>query len=139
MKLKLGMRIKMLMVFIFLILSILGFMIKLPVAFRHSDKELHAVFYFAAACFLNILFTNKKAVIHVMIFAILYLFGIAIEYAQEYSNKFFHTKIHGRYDPEDVKYNLTGLVLFSAIWILYMLSVLAYKGLILKRQKIVKD
>ena len=114
-------------------------MIKLPSVFRHSDKELHAAFYFAAAGFLNILFTKKKVSVHILIFAILYLFGISIEYAQAYSNKVFHARIHGNYDPEDVKSNLEGLVAFSVIWILYMLSVFAHNWLILKKRKIIKS
>ena len=32
-------------------LSIYGFMIKLPSAFGHFDKELHSIFYFLAAVF----------------------------------------------------------------------------------------
>ncbi|QEC43789.1 hypothetical protein [Pseudobacter ginsenosidimutans] len=102
-------------------------MIKLPSVFRHHDKFLHAAFYFLAAAFLNILFTNRKLFRHILIFLILYLFSISIEYAQEYSNKFFRVKIHGRYDPEDVKYNLMGLVAFSAIWLLYWLVSMAMK------------
>ena len=99
-------------------LSIFGFMVKLPSSFRHFDKELHAIFYFIAAAFLNILFTNKKLLVHILIFGALYLFGVSIEYAQEYSNKVFHTKIHGRFDPEDVHYNLKGLIAFSILWII---------------------
>jgi len=99
-------------------LSTLGFMVKLPSSFRQFDKELHAIFYFIAAAFLNILFTNKKIVGHILIFGGLYFFGVAIEYAQDYSNKIFHKKIHGRFDPEDVQYNLKGLIAFSILWII---------------------
>jgi hypothetical protein len=112
-----------LLIFICLIISIIGFMIKLPSVFRHYDKEMHAAFYFAAAGFLNILFKNKKLSWHILIFIILYLFSISIEYAQEYSNKFLHSRIHGNYDPQDVKYNLKGLVAFSVLWVLYILAV----------------
>ncbi|RZS75208.1 hypothetical protein EV199_1070 [Pseudobacter ginsenosidimutans] len=118
---------KAILVFLCLVASIVGFMIKLPSVFRHHDKFLHAAFYFLAAAFLNILFTNRKLFRHILIFLILYLFSISIEYAQEYSNKFFRVKIHGRYDPEDVKYNLMGLVAFSAIWLLYWLVSMAMK------------
>jgi hypothetical protein len=100
--------------------AILGFMIKLPSGLRHIDKQLHAAFYFFAAAFLNLLFTNKKIAVHLLIFGALYLFGIAIEYAQEYSNKLLHVKIHGRYDPEDVQSNLKGLIAFSMLWIVYV-------------------
>ena len=31
--------------------AFIGFMVKLPSAFRHMDKELHATFYFLAAAF----------------------------------------------------------------------------------------
>jgi|SRR5687767_4844849 len=131
MGLKLNNWIKAALVLICLMASIVGFMIKLPSAFRHYDKELHATFYFLAAGFLNLLFTNGKFTRHILIFAILYVFSISIEHAQEYSNKFFHG-IHGRYDPEDVKYNLRGLIAFSVLWVLYRLSLTAYNRLTLK-------
>jgi len=100
--------------------AFVGFMVKLPTGFKHFDKELHSLFYFFAAAFLNLLFTNKKIAIHLLIFISLYLFGISIEYAQAYSNDLFHVRIHGRYDPEDVQSNLKGLIAFSICWILYV-------------------
>jgi maltose-binding protein MalE len=66
------------------------------------------------------LFANKKISIHILIFIALFLFGVSIEYAQEYSNQVFHTKIHGRYDPEDVQSNLKGLIGFSIVWVGYV-------------------
>ncbi|HEX6431066.1 MAG TPA: hypothetical protein VF008_25425 [Niastella sp.] len=57
---------------------------------------------------------------------------MSIEYAQEYSNKFFHVRIHGRYDPEDIKYNLRGLIAYSLLWIFYRLVVTVYNRLTLK-------
>ncbi|HUC83375.1 MAG TPA: hypothetical protein VMR70_20860 [Flavisolibacter sp.] len=99
--------------------AIVGFMLKLPSAFRQMDKELHAAFYFFAAAFLNIFFARKNLVRHVIIFVLLYLFGMAIEYSQEYSNQFFRKRIHGRFDPEDLQWNLYGLLAFSVLWLLY--------------------
>jgi hypothetical protein len=104
-------------------IAVTGFMIKLPSAFRHFDKELHAAFYFLAAAFLNSLFARR----HLIIFAFLYLFGMSIELLQEYSNKFFHKRIHGRYDPEDIQYNLKGLVAFSVLWLLIKLVKFVFK------------
>lgn len=132
MGLKINNWVKVVLVFICLIASIVGFMIKLPSGFRHYDKQLHAAFYFLAAGFLNVLFTNGKFTIHILIFVILYVFSISIEYAQEYSNKFFRVRIHGRYDPEDVKYNITGLIGYSVLWILYRLAMTAYNKLTFK-------
>jgi hypothetical protein len=132
MGLKLNNWVKALLVFICLILSILGFMVKLPSGFRHFDKELHATYYFIAAGFLNILFTNGKFTRHILIFVVLYFFSISIEHAQEYSNKFFRVRIHGRYDPEDVKYNLRGLIVFSALWITYKLAMTVYNRITFK-------
>lgn len=120
---------KILLVLFFLIASIIGFMLKLPSVFRHFDKELHSAFYFLAAGFLNILFANGKPFRHILIFVILYLFGVTIEFAQEYSNSLFHSRIHGRYDPEDVKYNLKGLIAFSVIWICYIIGTSVYNKL----------
>ena len=117
---------KILLVSVCFATAIVGFMIKLPSGFKHFDKELHSIFYFFAAAFLNLLFANKKIVLHLLIFISLYLFGISIEYAQAYSNNFFHVKIHGRYDPEDVQSNLKGLIAFSICWIIYVAFLFVY-------------
>ena len=98
-------------------IALVGFMLKLPVVFRQHDKVLHSAFYFFAAAFFNILFNKKNVIVHLLIFGLLYGFGICIEYAQAYSNKFFTQKIHGRYDPEDILANGRGLLLFTAIWV----------------------
>jgi hypothetical protein len=119
MKLPLSKWGKIFLVVAFAGLSVLGFMVKLPSALRHIDKELHAAFYFFAAAFLNLLFANKKITRHILIFGTLYLFGVSVEYAQGYSNKFFHVKIHGHYDKEDVQANLKGLIAYSILWMLY--------------------
>ena len=106
--------------------AIYVFMIKLPSGFRHIDKELHALFYFLAAALLNVLFAGTKIISHVVIFITLYLFGMAIEYSQEYSNKFFRRRIHGRFDPEDIQWNLKGLIAFSMLWLLVTVVILIY-------------
>jgi hypothetical protein len=124
--------LKVFLVIAWLGVSILGFMVKLPRSFRHYDKELHATFYFLAAAFLNILFTNGKFTRHILIFGLLYLFSISIEMAQEYSNKFFRMRIHGRYDPEDVKYNLRGLIAYSILWVAYRFILTVYNRLSFK-------
>lgn len=121
--------VKLLLVFVFVGASVLGFMVKLPSVFRHHDRELHALFYFLAAGFLNVLFTNGNFARHILIFAVLYFFGVAIEHAQEYSNRFFRVRIHGRYDPEDVQYNLRGLLAYSGIWICYRVGIVVYRRL----------
>ncbi len=113
--------------------AVYGFMIKLPSGFRHIDKELHALFYFLAAALLNTLFAGTKIVRHIVIFVILYFFGIIIEYAQEYSNKFFRQRIHGRFDPEDIQWNLKGLIAFSMLWFLCTVIILVYKRATLKQ------
>jgi hypothetical protein len=132
MKLKLNNRHKFILVLFCLLASVLGFMMKLPSVFRHFDKELHAAFYFLAAGFLNLLFTKGSLLRHILIFIALYLFGISIEHAQEYSNRLYHARIHGRYDPEDVKYNLRGLIIFSTVWISYTLAATIYNRLTVK-------
>lgn len=132
MELKLNNSVKIALVFIWLIASVVGFLVKLPSHFRHYDKELHTAFYFLAAWFLNILFTNGKLTRHILIFALLYFFSISIEYAQEYSNKLLHARIHGRYDPEDVKANLKGLIAYSVVWVFYRLVLTVYNRATLK-------
>lgn len=101
-------------------LSILGFMIKLPTSFRHYDKELHFAFYFIASVFLNLIFANRKIVRHLLIFGSLFVFGVCIEFAQEYSNKIFYKRIHGRFDSGDIQSNLKGLIVFTIFWIFYI-------------------
>jgi hypothetical protein len=103
--------------------AIIGFMVRLPSAFSHSDKQLHTLFYFLAAAFLNILFAKRNLLVHAFIFAFLYLFGIGIEYAQQYSNTYLHKKIHGNFDPEDVHANLQGLIYFSCLWLCYIVVI----------------
>lgn len=112
---------KLLLVFVAFAAAIIGFMIKLPSYFSGHDKILHTVFYFLAAAFLNILFAKRNILLHAIIFGLLYGFGIAIEYAQQYSNTYFHVRIHGNVDPEDIHANFLGLVAFSAIWLLYII------------------
>ncbi|MBL0136260.1 MAG: hypothetical protein IPP79_20930 [Chitinophagaceae bacterium] len=124
---KLSPWIKILIALFCFAIAIIGFMIKLPSSFRHYDKELHALFYFLAAAFLNILFAKRNVLIHIVIFVFLYLFGMAIEWSQEYSNKVFHNRIHGRYDVEDVAANLKGLIIFSLIWLVYAVIFSIYK------------
>jgi hypothetical protein len=119
---------RILIVFVCFAVAVIGFMMKLPSGFRHIDKELHATFYFLAAAFLNILFARTKLVRHVIIFIALYVFGMAIEYGQAYSNKFFRSRIHGRFDPEDIQWNLKGLIAFSILWLICTVIILIYKA-----------
>jgi hypothetical protein len=132
MKIRLSVSQKILLVVVAFIFTVLGFMIKLPSGFRHIDKELHTTFYFLAAAFLNILFAGSRLFRHAAIFVGLYLFGMAIEYAQQYSNRFFRTRIHGRYDPEDIQSNLTGLLLFSLLWVIYTVVIVLSRKTSLK-------
>ncbi len=109
---------KFILVLILFAISVYGFMIKLPVPFRGIDLQMHALFFFLASAFLNILFQVKKLNTHLLIFGMLFLFSALIEFAQEYSNSIVG-KIHGRFDPQDLKYNLMGLASFSLLWFVY--------------------
>ena len=93
-------------------ITLIGFMIKLPSIFRHNDKEMHLLFYFFAAAFLNILFQKR----HLIIFLFLLFFGIFVELFQQFSNRFYTHRIHGNFDIDDVASNITGLILFSTLW-----------------------
>jgi hypothetical protein len=126
MKVSLSFGQRILLVFVCFAVAIIGFMIKLPSGLRHIDKELHATFYFLAAAFLNVLFAKTHLVRHVIIFIALYLFGMAIEYGQAYSNKFFRSRIHGRFDPDDIQWNLKGLIAFSLFWLICTGVILIY-------------
>ena len=114
--------------------AVIGFMLKLPSSFRHIDKELHAAFYFLAAAVLNFLFAGTNLLRHSLIFVSLYLFGTAIEAAQEWSNRFFRRRIHGRFDPEDIEWNLKGLLAFSLLWLLFTAAVLVYRKVVVKNK-----
>jgi hypothetical protein len=118
---------KVLLTTVCFILAIIGFMVKLPAVFRHHDKELHTLFYFLAAGFLNVLFADNKLIRHIIIFAVLYLMSISIEFAQEYSNTLLRKRIHGRYDPEDIAANTRGLVAFSVLWLIWFVGRLAFR------------
>jgi hypothetical protein len=119
---------KIILTIVCFVVALIGFMVKLPSVFRHYDKELHTLFYFLAAGFLNVLFADNKLFRHILIFAALYIMSVSIEYAQEYSNTLMHKTIHGRYDPEDVKANLKGLIAFSALWLVYFFGRSIYRG-----------
>lgn len=112
---------------LFFIVAVIGFMIKLPSVFRHYDKELHASFYFLAASFLRVLCEKKSFFKHIVILILLFVFGILIEFSQAYSNKFFHKRIHGGFDPEDVQWNLYGLITFLVLWLIFSSLKLIYK------------
>jgi hypothetical protein len=121
MNFKLSNKTKNILVIVCFVVSVIGFLVKLPSSFRHIDKELHFAFYFLAAAFLNILFNIRGLIKHLFVSVILFLFGIGIEFAQENYNKVFHVRFHGRFDPEDVKANLRGLIAFSILWAIIML------------------
>ena len=104
------------------VVAIYCFMIKLPVPFRKVDTELHALFYFSAAAFINILFLIKTIKDHILVLSLLFLFSALVEFAQEYSNSFYTKRIHGNFDPIDLRYNLIGLVCFSIFWFLFYIS-----------------
>jgi hypothetical protein len=97
------------------VLIIIGFIVKLPAVFHHYDKELHAAFYF----FATILQFPKKWLL--VLFCLL-IFGFGIELAQAFSNKIsirlIGKSIHGRFDIEDIRYNIKGLFLGSAMLLL---------------------
>jgi hypothetical protein len=114
------------------VIAIVVFMVRLPSVFSHSDKIMHSIFYFLAAAFLNILFAKRNLIVHAFIFGFLYVFGIGIEYAQQYSNTFLHKKIHGNADPEDVHANLQGLIAFSVLWLCYAVAMFLWKTIIKK-------
>lgn len=102
---------KIIFVVICFLFAAIGFLIKIPVPLRGHDKLLHISAYFIAAAFLNYLFKKR----HLVIFIVLFLFGVLIEYLQQLANKITHSHIHGRFDIEDVYANTKGLLLYSFI------------------------
>jgi hypothetical protein len=63
--------------------------------------------HFIFVLFLLILFPKK----HILILFGLIFFGIMIEVMQDASNYVLEKRIHGDFDPLDVKYNLKGIFL----------------------------
>jgi hypothetical protein len=98
--------------------SVVGFMMKLPSFFHHFDKELHALFYFCATYFLLLLYPKRWLIIPTSLF----VFGVVIEFAQDFSNKIsiriIGKRIHGRFDPEDVFFNLFGIFIGLVVFFL---------------------
>lgn len=99
-----------------LMLSFIGFMVKLPPVFRHHDRELHFLFYLLTAIFLYLNFGKNKMSNYVVIFILLLIFGIGIEVMQELSNHILDKKIHGNFDPIDVINNVLGLIVATLFW-----------------------
>jgi|LakMenEpi03Aug12_release.lakeMendotaPanAssembly.Ray.scaffolds.fasta_scaffold948124_2 ABC-type iron transport system FetAB permease component len=99
-----------------LTLSFIGFIIKLPSVFRHHDSELHFLFYLLTAIFFYFIFGKNRMSNHIVIFFLLLIFGIGIEVMQELSNHLLPKKIHGKFDPKDIFYNLLGLVAATVFW-----------------------
>jgi VanZ family protein len=107
-----------LVTFLLVIIVIFGFMLKLPKMFRNYDKELHFLFYFYISFLVSLFFVKNKLTHFFIAILCLSLFGVFIEYLQEYSNSFFRKRIHGSFDKEDLKYNLMGLSLFNSLWLI---------------------
>ena len=91
--------------------SCVGFMMTLPKVFRYYNNELHAVFYLGATVVTSFLFPKRCGILSVGLFT----FGLFIEKAQEYSKRirlpYLGRVVHGNFDPEDVQYNLIGIIL----------------------------
>lgn len=98
---------KLTLVIVLTALSFIGFMLKIPGPLQPYGFKLHAAFYFFASIFLLGIFPKW----HFLILIGLIFFGIAIEKFQSLSNSFFDRRIHGNFDPEDIKYNLYGIFL----------------------------
>ncbi|MFN4910293.1 MAG: hypothetical protein ACK438_06615 [Flavobacteriales bacterium] len=96
--------------------SCVGFMMTLPKVFRYYNNELHAVFYLGATVVTSFLFPKRWGILSVGLFT----FGLFIEKAQEYSKRirlpYLGRVVHGNFDPEDVQYNLLGILLGLVIF-----------------------
>ena len=105
--------------------SLIGFMVKLPRVFHHYDKVLHALFYFDTAIFLYFVYPKRWYFITIGLF----FFGIMIEVLQELSNKIVGKTIHGKFDLQDIKYNIIGLFIgtFCFFAIQFMIKIVFVK------------
>lgn len=109
------------LVLFLILISTFGFMLKLPSVFRDFDTELHFLFYFCASILLNLLWKKEKFIVHILISLVLFIFGVAIEIAQDLSNLFFTKKIHGNFDPIDIIFNTLGLIFAFVFWLAYII------------------
>ena len=113
--------LKIVFVITLIIGSVIGFMIKLPRIFYHVDKELHALFYCSALLFLSVLYPKRWRLILVS----LIIFGFAIEVVQDYSNiismQIIGKRIHGRFDIQDIYFNLSGITIGIIFFGIYRL------------------
>ncbi len=110
--------IKILIIVLYFTLAFGLLMMRLP-RFVSDDKLAHSLFYFITAMFLTVLCDIKTARGHFLIFVLLFFFGVGIELLQEYSNTYFHKKLHGKFDFKDVIANIKGLLAFSIMWFTY--------------------
>ena len=94
-------------IILFFVCAVIGFMIKLPRIFHHHDKELHAIFYFAAMTTISFIYPKRWHLVSIFLF----FFGISIECLQDLSNKIIGKTIHGKFDIHDVKYNIIGILI----------------------------
>lgn len=106
---------------ILITLSIAGFMVKLPSVFAGLDKELHFAFYFFASAFLSVILVKRSSLTYLACILLLFSFGVFIECAQEISNDIIGKRIHGKFDPEDIKYNTFGIFSYLFLWAHYKL------------------
>ena len=128
-------RILLPMLFLFIVI---GFMVRLPKIFHHYDKELHVGFYFLSAI-CTALFWSRwngfKTFISVSSWS---GFGIFIEYFQEYSNRFFTKRIHGKFDTEDLLANSIGIILFLGFWSIFKILMNAYSRIYTKKKEVTR-
>ena len=103
--------------------SMIGFLVKLPKPFRHVGFEMHAAFYFCASVVLLFLFPKR----HLLVGIGLAAFGVLIELMQHASNRLVHKRIHGNFDPEDIAYNISGILLVFVPFYVFKLLRNAFK------------
>lgn len=109
------------LVIILITLSIAGFIVKLPSVFAGLDKELHFAFYFFASAFLSITLVKRSSLTYLACILLLFSFGVFIECAQEISNDIIGKRIHGKFDPQDIRYNIFGIFSYLFLWSHYKL------------------
>ena len=99
------------------IASIVGFMVRLPRVFHHYDKQLHALFYFAATSILCMMYPKRWFTVVIALFS----FGVMIECFQELSNKLIGRTMHGNFDVQDINCNTFGILIGTICFHLFKL------------------
>jgi len=110
-------------IIIILFVTILIFMIKLPLKLHHYDKELHTSAWLLVILVCSSLQKSKTLLNLILLAIVLWFTGVTVECLQQYSNTLFHKSLHGKFDIQDIKANTIGLIIGTFISFIFRINV----------------